>query len=72
MYAIINLHWQLTLGSAAVRETDPLAEPPLFADAGIHYSKNIKKDTTIFFIRRLNKALAVRYYLISILYDKYF
>lgn len=51
MYAIINLHWQLTLGSAAVREATTLAEPPIMdiTDAKIHYSKDVKKNTTIFF-----------------------
>ena len=38
----LNTHWQSTLGSAAVRETDPLAEPPVrdFTDAKRHCSKN--------------------------------
>ena len=35
------MHWQSTLGSAAVRETSPLAEPPVkdFTGAKRHYSK---------------------------------
>ena len=38
----LNTHWQSTLGSAAVRETDPLAEPPMkdFTDAKTYYSRN--------------------------------
>ncbi|MDE0089271.1 MAG: hypothetical protein OXU23_26395 [Candidatus Poribacteria bacterium] len=38
----LNTHWQSTLGSAAVRETDTLAEPPVkdFTDAKTDYSKN--------------------------------
>ena len=38
----LNTHWQSTLGSAAVRETILLAEPPIkdFTDAKIDYSKN--------------------------------
>ena len=38
----LNTHWQSQLGSAAVRETDTLAEPPItdFTDAKTDYSKN--------------------------------
>ncbi len=41
----LNTHWQLYLGSAAVRETLTLAEPPVkdFTDAKINYSRNKNK-----------------------------
>ena len=41
----LNTHWQSTLGSAAVRETSPLAEPPMkdFTDAKRYYSKKENK-----------------------------
>lgn len=39
MHGILTARWQLILGSAMVRETCPLAEPPhLFADAKIYYN----------------------------------
>ena len=41
----LNTHWQLSLGSAVVRETSPLAEPPVmdFTDAVMDYTKNENK-----------------------------
>ena len=37
----LNTHWQISVGSAAVRETTTLAEPPIrdFTDAKTDYSK---------------------------------
>lgn len=48
----LNTHWQSTLGSAAVRETSPLAEPPLkdFTDAKTDYSKKRNKIQQFFYI----------------------
>ena len=48
----LNTHWQSTLGSAAVRETDPLAEPPMkdFTDAKRYYSKKENKIQHFFHI----------------------
>ena len=40
MHDILKPHWQLVLGSAAVRESSTLAEPPLFTDAKTHYNKD--------------------------------
>lgn len=40
MYDILKPALATYLGSAAVRESLTLAEPPLFADAKTYYSKN--------------------------------
>ena len=40
MHDILKPHWQPSFGSAAVRETTILAEPPLFTDAKTHYNKD--------------------------------
>ena len=49
MYDIIKPHWQSQLGSAAVRETSTLAEPPIkeFTDAETILPKLKKNTTTI-------------------------
>ena len=45
------MHWQFTLGSAAVRETSPLAEPPVtdFLRMPKHSIAKIKIKYNIFF-----------------------
>ncbi|RKU17478.1 hypothetical protein C6501_03920 [Candidatus Poribacteria bacterium] len=46
------MHWQPTLGSAAVRGTITLAEPPVkgFTDAKIDYSRNQNKMQHFFYL----------------------
>ena len=48
----LNTHWQSTLDSAAVRETSPLAEPPImgFTDAKIDCSKKKNEKQQFFLI----------------------
>ena len=48
----LNKHWQSTLDSAVVRETSPLAEPPImgFTDAKIDCSKKENKIQHFFYI----------------------
>ena len=48
----LNTHWQSTLDSAVVRETSPLAEPPImgFTDAKIDCSKKENKKQQFFLI----------------------